>query len=80
MADRAPLIAKFIVTATTADWPRLVNVIAVFFGEASFGEPRAGSDAGSACFVPLDDLGELPMTESALRIIRMARASLLREL
>lgn len=54
-------------------------VIAVFFGEASSGQPRAGGDAGSACFVPLDDLGDLPMTESALRIIRMARASLLRE-
>jgi 8-oxo-dGTP diphosphatase len=51
-------------------------VIAVLYGRAS-GEPRAGSDAASARFVPLDELESLPLTGSAARIIGMAYARFL---
>ena len=56
-----------------AEGGRLLShyVIAVFYGRAS-GEPRAGGDAASARFVPIDELEHLSLTESAVRIIRMA--------
>lgn len=52
-------------------------LIAVFFGEAGAGEPRAGGDAAAVRFVPLDDLASIPLTTCAERIIRAAHSSLL---
>lgn len=47
-------------------------VIAVHYGIWLSGEPVAQSDCRAACFVALDDLDRMPLTEGAAEIIRRA--------
>ena len=49
-------------------------VLAVHFGRWQEGEPLAASDAGDACFIPLDRLDEFPLTPGAKRLISQAWA------
>jgi 8-oxo-dGTP diphosphatase len=49
-------------------------VIAVFRGHWRRGEPRAGSDASAARFVPIGDVEGLRLTDGAARLIRRAWA------
>jgi ADP-ribose pyrophosphatase YjhB (NUDIX family) len=51
-------------------------VIAVFCGNWRAGEPRAGSDARAARFVPTEELGTYALTEGAAALIGRARAQL----
>lgn len=47
-------------------------IIAVFWGRWLEGEPVAGDDAAEACFVPIGDVEEYPLTEGAAALIRRA--------
>jgi len=49
-------------------------LIAVFRGRWQMGEPRAGSDASAARFVPIGDVEGLRLTDGAARLIRRAWA------
>ena len=49
-------------------------LIAVFRGRWQTGEPRAGSDASAARFVPIGDIEGLRLTNGAARLIRRAWA------
>ena len=49
-------------------------VLAVFYGEAHAGTPRAGGDAADARFVTLSELASLPLTEGAEPLIRRVAA------
>jgi ADP-ribose pyrophosphatase YjhB (NUDIX family) len=51
-------------------------VIAVFCGRWRAGEPRPGSDARAARFVPIEELGAYPLTEGAAALVARARAQL----
>ena len=54
-------------------------VLAVFAGLWVSGEPVACSDAASARFVPLGELGRYPLTDGAREVIERARAVIERE-
>ena len=54
------------------DRPAAFYRIHVYFGQCAEGVPWAASDARSACFVPLDRLGQLPLTTGAEELIRRA--------
>ncbi len=47
-------------------------LLVVFFGRWLGGEPKAGSDAAAARFVPLRSVGELPTTDRAAELIGRA--------
>ena len=47
-------------------------LIVVFFGRWFSGEPTAGDDAAAARFVPVDAIGELPLTDGASAFIHEA--------
>jgi 8-oxo-dGTP diphosphatase len=51
-------------------------VIAVYCGRWRAGEPRAGSDAAVASFVPIADIDAYPLTDGAAQLIRRAAAQL----
>jgi 8-oxo-dGTP diphosphatase len=48
-------------------------VLAVYFGRATSGEPKAASDAADARFVPLDTLDAYVLTQGAGRLIARAQ-------
>ena len=43
--------------------------LTVFYGRATGGKLKAGSDSGAAVWVPLDDVDALPMTEGTAELI-----------
>jgi ADP-ribose pyrophosphatase YjhB (NUDIX family) len=54
-------------------------VLLVFFGRWAGGEPAPAGDAAAARFVPLADVGALPLTEGAPALISRAWAMLGRQ-